>query len=124
LSFPAIDTGKVITFTNAWYDCKKLTSLPLLNMDKSTSFNGTWRGCLELSDFPSNSFDGCVTNSYPNAFLITNLSEQSIDGILVSIDTSGTINGSFAQSGGSVPSAIGITAKNNLISKGWTIITT
>ena len=54
----------------------------------------------------------------------TNLTTQSIDDILVSLDTSGVSNGTFKQSGGQAPSATGEAAIDSLVGKGWTITVT
>jgi hypothetical protein len=54
-------------------------------------------------------------------FSNTNLDQSSIDDILTAIDSAGTSNGTFDQSGGSAPSATGETAIDNLRSRGWTV---
>jgi len=123
-SFPLIDTSSGTNFSFTWVGCSSLTSFPLINTSSGTNFNRTWRNCLNLVDFPSNSFDTNIASNYTDAFSNTSLSTQSIDNILVSLDTSGVTNGIFAQSGGgNTPSATGLTAKANLISKGWTVTT-
>jgi hypothetical protein len=66
-------------------------------------------------------FDSCMVTDYSSAFASTNLNTASIDNILISIDTSGVTNGTFNRSGGAAPSAAGITAANNLVTKGWTV---
>lgn len=123
-SFPLIDTSKGTSFTYAWAFCSSLTSFPLINTSLGTSFNAAWVSCTSLTSFPANAFDVNIATNYSSAFLVTKLSTQSIDNILVSLDTSGVINGTFNQSGGgNLPSSVGLTAKANLISKGWTITT-
>ena len=62
--------------------------------------------------------------SFTNTFLGTNLNQASIDGILVCINTAGTSNGTFTQSGGSAPSATGEAAITAMRSRGWTIAVT
>ena len=69
-------------------------------------------------------FDNSPATNYINAFANTNLTTQSIDNILVSIDTAGGTSGSFKQSGGQAPSATGIAAKDSLVAKGWTVVYT
>jgi hypothetical protein len=49
---------------------------------------------------------------------------QSIDDILVSLDTSGVSSGTFTQSGGQAPSATGEAAIDSLVGKGWTVTVT
>ena len=62
--------------------------------------------------------------NYTNAFTSTNLTQQSIDDILVAINAAGTSNGTFNQSGGSAPSSTGETAVDGLRARGWTITVT
>ena len=123
-SFPLIDTSSGINFQAAWLNCSSLTSFPLLDTSSGANFIVTWQSCASLTTFPSNAFDTNIASNYTNAFSSTNLTTQSIDNILVSLDTSGVLNGTFAQSGGQAPSATGQTAITNLVGKGWTITTT
>jgi hypothetical protein len=64
----------------------------------------------------------CV--NYTSAFSGTNLTQQSIDDILVAINAAGTSSGTFNQSGGSAPSITGESAITALRSRGWTITVT
>ena len=121
--FPLLNTSNVSFFANAFSFLSSLTSFPLLNFNNSTNFSLAFRFS-PIVNFPANAFDNSLASNYSGAFDSTNLSQQSIDNILVSIDTNGTINGVFNQSGGgNTPSATGLTAKANLISKGWTVTT-
>jgi hypothetical protein len=120
-SFPLLDTSSGTNFNYAWTKSSNLASFPLLDTSSSNGFTGTWDQCSSLTSFPSNAFDTTTTGSYNSAFATTNLTTQSIDNILVSLDTSGRSNGTFAQSGGQAPSATGLAAKDNLVAKGWTI---
>jgi len=123
-SFPLIDTSSGTSFNGTWRNCTSLTSFPLINTSSGTNFSSTWIFCSNLVDFPANAFDTNVASNYLNSFLYTNLTTQSIDNILVSLDASGVTNGTFSQGGGSnTPSATGLSAKANLISKGWTVTT-
>jgi hypothetical protein len=61
---------------------------------------------------------------YTNAFTSTNLTQQSIDAILVAINAAGTSAGTFNQTGGSAPSITGESAITALRSRGWTITVT
>ena len=123
-SFPLLDTSSAFNFGSAWFGCSSLTSFPLIDTSSGTNFGSAWYNCNSLVTFPANAFDTNIATNYINAFNTTNLSTQSIDDILVSLDVSGVSNGTFLQSGGSTPSATGLNAKANLISKGWTITTT
>ena len=123
-SFPLLDTSKGTDFSNAWRNCSSLTSFPLIDTSNCTNFSLAWYNCTSLISFPSNAFDTNIATNYTNSFLFTNLTTQSIDNILVSLDASGVLNGTFNQSGGgNLPSTTGLAAKANLISKGWTITT-
>ena len=120
-SFALIDTSSGTNFYEAWRDCSSLTSFPLIDTSSGTNFGNAWYRCYALSSFPANAFDTNTATNYQNAFSSTNLTTQSIDDILVSLDTSGVSNGAFTQSGGQAPSATGIAAKDSLVAKGWTI---
>ena len=123
-SFPLIDTSSGTNFSSAWRGCSNLTSFPLINTSSGTNFLDAWNNCSSLATFPANAFDGNIATNYSNAFLVTNLTTQSIDDILVSLDTSGVSNGTFTQSGGQAPSATGEAAIDSLVGKGWTITVT
>jgi hypothetical protein len=124
-SFPLINTSNATAFVfsgkGAWLFCSSLTSFPLIDMSGVTNFKQAWNQCSSLTSFPSNAFDTTTTGNYNSAFSTTNLTTQSIDNILISLDTSGTNNGTFTQSGGQAPSATGLAAKDNLVAKGWTV---
>jgi hypothetical protein len=123
-SFPLIDTSSGTSFFQSWFNCTSLTSFPLIDTSSGTDFSGTWRGCSSLTSFPANAFDTNIATIYTNAFNNTALLTQSINDILVSLDTSGVINGTFFQSGGQAPSATGEAAIDSLVGKGWTITVT
>lgn len=123
-SFPLLDVSSGTNFDRTWRDCSSLTSFPLLDTISGTNFALAWFGCSSLTSFPANAFDTNIASNYTNAFTTTNLTTQSIDDILVSLDTSGIINGTFTQSGGQAPSATGEAAIDSLVGKGWTITVT
>ena len=124
-SFPLIDTSSVTTFFGAWLG-NQLTSFPLIDTSSGVSFQSAWLNNNTLSSFPENAFDNVKGGNFTNAFYNTNLNQESIDGILVSLVTSGIATGTrvFNQSGGSAPSAIGNAAINTLRSRGWTVTVT
>ena len=122
-TLPLIDTSAVTNFESTFKNCNFIT-FPALNFSSSTKFQNTWSGCTNLVNFPPNMFDNSLATNYTNAFNNTNLSQTSIDNILVSIDISATINGTFKQSGGSAPSSTGLAAINSLVAKGWSVIYT
>ena len=124
-SFPLIDTSKVTNFFAAWSG-NKLTSFPLIDTSSGASFQAAWQNNNTLSSFPENAFDNVKGGNFTIAFDNTNLNQESIDGILVSLVTSGIATGTrvFHQSGGSAPSATGNAAINTLRSRGWTVAVT
>ena len=124
-SFPLIDTSSGTNFGHAWQD-NNLTSFPLIDTSSGTDFRFAWRGNAELVDFPANFFDNIKGGNLVRAFDATNLNEASIDGILVSLVTSGIAAGTrlFDQSGGSAPSSTGEAAIDTLRSRGWTVTVT
>lgn len=122
-SFPLIDTSSGTEFSFAWRN-NKFTSFPSLDVSNGVNFLYTWYINGNLTDFPANMFDNCSATRFDSAFAFTNLSQSSIDGILVSIESNGTSNGIFGQSGGSAPGATGEAAIDALRSRGWTITVT
>ena len=123
-SFPLIDTSSGTNFSSTWQGCSSLTSFPLIDTSSGTSFFSAWRDCSSLTTFPDNAFDTNIATNYIDAFTDTDLSTQSIDDILVSLDTAGQSNGTFTQSGGQAPSATGEAAIDSLVGKGWAITIT
>ena len=122
-SFPLIDTSSGTTFNNTWRN-NNLTSFPLIDTSNGTNFQSAWENNSTLADFPANMFDNCLCTNFTFAFVNTALTQASIDGILVSINSNGTSNGTFDQSGGSAPSATGQSAIDAMRSRGWTITVT
>ena len=153
-SFPVVDTQACTTFSNAWRYCTGLTSFPDLNYSAGTNFSNAWRGCTgvtswsqsdhalmiataiffydtwngctNLVDFPANVFYGSSAWRFNNAWKdCPNLSPQSIENILTSLDTAGVSNG-YAGFGGTTTAesswtATALSAKTSLVNKGWTI---
>lgn len=123
--FPKIDTSSGENFNNAWGWCTSLTSFPLLNVSSGTTFQGSWYGCTNLASFPSGVFDSCLANNYIQAWGNCALSQQSVDNILVSLNTAGQSNGIVNIDGGtsSPPGSAGLAAKASLEGRGWTVTT-
>ena len=122
----ATDTGDFSQVSNFQRFCfgMNTTTFPLIDFSSATNLSDLFRST-PITTFPANAFDNTAGNQYANAFTSTNLTQQSIDNILVSIDASGADGdfNAFKQSGGSTPSATGIAAKDSLVAKGWTVIT-
>ena len=121
-SFPALDVSSGTNFFYAWLGCSSLTSFPLLDVSNGTNFYFAWRQCSSLQDFPANMFDSVTATNFTNAFENTNLSSQSIENIVVSIDTAGQSNGTLnITGGGNATTATAQTAIDNLRGRGWTV---
>jgi len=121
VTFPLLDTSSGVNFVNSWRGCKSLLNFPAINISGGDAFNLTWFGCNDLTTFPPNMFDNCTATNFDRAFFQTNLTQESIDGILVSINSNGTSNGNFDQSGGSAPSSVGEAAITDLVVRGWSV---
>lgn len=121
-SFPLIDTSNGTYFFATW-NSNNLTSFPSIDVSSGIQFYTAWANNNSLRDFPEHMFDNVKGGNFGGAFTNTNLSQSSIDGILVSLVTSGIATGSrvFDQSGGSAPSATGQAAIDTLRSRGWTV---
>ena len=125
------DTSSLTICNNFANGCSSLTTLNVSNWDTSslTSCKNFVRGCSSLTTVTvtggtGNPFADSPCTEYGNAFTNTNLTQQSIDDILVAINAAGTSNGTFNQSGGSAPSSTGETAVDGLRARGWTITVT
>ena len=116
-----------ITDMTGWFRRRTdITKIYSNNWDTSnvTSFFRFATGCFNLANVTvsggaGNPFADSPCTNYTSAFAGTNLTQQSIDDILVAIELAGTSNGVFDQSGGSAPSAVGETAIDALRSRGW-----
>ena len=149
-SFPLIDTSSGTNFQYTWKGCSSLTSFPSIDTSSATSLNYTWNDCSSLTSFPvidlsggssiniANAWSGCTSlTTFPvldysnvlyafNTWINCALSVQSIENILVALDTAGKSNVNTSVSGGTSAakttwSAAANTAYENLISKGWTV---
>lgn len=120
-TFPQIDTSAAENLSNTWRGCKDLISFPALDYSACTSLFYAWRDCSSLANFPANVFDNTPCTVFNSAFTNTNLTQVSIDNILVSLNVANTSNGIFDQTGGSAPSAVGEAAITALRGRGWTI---
>ncbi len=117
-------TSKVTNIDSMFFNNIKLTTIDISGWDLSnvTVATGVCNSCTGLKNvIVGTAFDNCPCTNFTNAFLNTNLSQASIDKILISINNAGTSNGTFDQSGGSEPSAAGEAAISAMRSRGWTV---
>jgi hypothetical protein len=134
-SFPLLNSSNVTSFSYSWEQCA-FTSFPPLDLSSAKGvlgvnlqqgFFAAWSNCGFLTNFPANMFDSLVNcNDFSNAFQNCALSVQSIENILVSIDTCGETNGNLNIAGGNNARKINWTSEANLaydslIAKGWSI---
>jgi hypothetical protein len=131
-SFPTLDVSKGTNFNLAWQNCSNLVEFPALNFDSvpestvgstATGFRDTWRLCSKLRIFPSNVFNDSPCINFQDAFTNCGLTAESVDNILVSIESNGTSNGRIDIAGGlnEAPEAMGRAARTALIARGWTV---
>lgn len=140
-SFPAIDASLGTDLRAAWSGCSGLTSFPLISPSSGKNFGQSWRFCSNLVTFPANFFDSWSPASLDNAPFdltwsgCTSLTAQSVENILVSLDTSGVYGTNTGASGGtqlsnhtididydgSTLSSATTTAISNLKTKDWAI---
>jgi len=113
----------------------------LIDTSSGTNFGYAWHNCTSLTTFPANFFDNwspaSVTNSVFNRAWdgCTSLTAQSVENILVSLDTSGVYGTNTAAIGGTqlgdntididydgaTLSSATTTAITNLKNKDWAI---
>ena len=128
-SIPATDFPVCTNFNYAFRGCSSITAFPSIDMQAGTTFVSSWQYDALLADFPANMFDTTGTlasNAFEEAWKNCALTAQSIENILVSLDTNGQSNIELGIDGGtnagqSTWSAAANTAYTNLINKGWTI---
>jgi hypothetical protein len=129
--FPTLNTSSGTNFIGAWNGCSGLTSFPLLNTSSGTNFTSAWNGCTALTSFPANMFDTTgtlISTAFRYAFDNCSLTAQSIENILVSLDTNGASNiilglgvPGDGNAGYSTWTAAAQTALTNLQGKGWNV---
>ena len=129
--FPLIDTSSVTNVNAAWQNCVTLVALPLFDFSALTDGAVMCRGCRDLTTVPAGLFDNIQGGNFNQAFVSTNLTEASIDNILVSLVVAATravspvTNGIFGQSLGSAPSVgTGRPAIDTLRARGWAVTVT
>ena len=113
-----------VTNMSASWSNNRLTSWDVAIPSSVTNLANAWSFNTTLVNFAANIFNGCPCTNFTNAFKSTGLNQQSIDNILVSINSNNTSNGTFNQSGGSAPSITGQSAITAMRSRGWTVTVT
>jgi hypothetical protein len=124
VTVPAYDTSSVVSFRSTFFSNSSVVTMTSLDTSSGTNFQSMFFNCASLANFPANFFDDISGGDFNNAFTGTNLSEASIDNILVSLVASGIAAGTrrFDQSGGSAPSVgVGQPAIDTLRASGWTV---
>jgi hypothetical protein len=124
------NTPNVTSFQGAFY-ANQITAIPpglFDNTPNVTSFQSAFNSN-QITTAPASLFNSQVAcTNYINCFANTDLTQTSIDNVLVSIASSYTTNsltgGTFNQSGGSAPSAIGQAAIDTLRAAGMTVTVT
>ena len=127
--FPPLNMSSGTNFFRTWRICTGLTSFPSIDVSSGTNFNAAWQGASSLNAFPANMFDTTgtlVTTAFRDTWFNCALTAQSIENILVSLDTNGATGITLGINGGTNAakttwSAAAVTAYDNLIVKGWTI---
>jgi hypothetical protein len=122
-------TSSVTNFDVAWQDSSSLVSFPLLDFSSGTTFTVAWFSCSSLTTFPANMFDTTgtlVSSAFTNAWFGCALTAQSIENILVSLDTNGATGITLSIAGPnnahtSTWSAAANAAWLSLDAKGWDI---
>lgn len=120
-------SSKTTTTGGCFISNNNLQSIDMSGWDTSALVSAYYMfgACSSLSSIVvGNAFDNTPCTDFGFAFFNTNLNQASIDAILVSINTAGTSNGTFNQSGGSAPSATGQAAITAMRSRGWTVTVT
>lgn len=127
ISVPFLDLSQITNSDGSFIfgSCERLTYVPPMDFSKFTKLRGGWLNCRSLTAFPLNSFDNSICSDLSFAFRGCGLDQESVDGILISVDLCGVLDGKLDIDGGSnsTPSSLGLTAKTNLTNKGWVVNT-
>ena len=153
-TLPLLDLSSVTTGRYFLFNCSGITSLPAFNLSSANNLQGFaqnatslaslpaftftntlsridqgFKGCSSLADVPANLFDNCSGLSgvaFNDTFSNCALTAQSIENILVSLDTNGATGITLGIDGGtnahtSTWSAAANAAWLSLDAKGWNI---
>lgn len=122
---PSLTFSSSAILSSAWANCSGLATVSYIDFKNCVSFHGAWYACSSLVNFPAHAFDNCQATDFDFTWRGCSLSQQSVDNILISIDTAGRLNGTLNidQGTSSPPGPAGLTAKASLVSRGWTVTT-
>ena len=126
---PNLDFTSLTNGQGLMLNCSGLTSVPNFIFSSLVRLDTGFQGCTSLADVPANLFDNCssiAAVAFNGTWTNCALTAQSIENILVSLDTNGATGITLGIQGGtnanaSTWSAAAVTAYDNLIVKGWTI---
>ena len=124
----AFDVTSGVTNLSSTWRSTSFTDFPELDFSSAITFNRAWFGS-GIENFPPNMFDTTGTlsgNAFTFSWINARLSAQSIENILVSLDTNGQSNINLSINGGtnantSTWSAAANAAWLSLDAKGWDI---
>ena len=127
--FPEIDFPSATNLKQAWRACSSLTQFPSVDVSAGVDFGYAWSNCSSLTDFSAGMFDSTGTlasDAFEQTFTGSALSAQSIENVLVSLDTNGQSSIELGINGGTNEdykdwTEAAKTAYQNLIDKGWDI---
>ena len=128
-SVPLFDTSSGTSFFGFLY-FNNLTSIPLFDTSAGTSFQNFCSENATLTTVPAGLFNDVKGTNFTNVFFNCALTQASVDNVLVSVAVAaaannlnnGTLTG-LNSGTNAAPSATGVTAKNELIARGWTVTT-
>jgi hypothetical protein len=114
-----VDYASADDVSRFWRGMSYMTTFPNFDLSGITHAAFSWYGCTALTTFAGDVLAGSYAKNFTGAFVGTNLSQDSLDGILSILDSNGVSGGTFDQSGGAAPSVVGREAIENLRSRGW-----
>jgi hypothetical protein len=127
-SFPDANMSSGTAYQQVWRFCTSMTTFGnvIFNNTIPTSFYFCWGNCTSLANFPPNVFNNSLSIDFNGAFSNCALTAQSIENILVSINTANTSNGTLGLAAGTNATkttwtTAANTAYDALIARGWTI---
>lgn len=126
-TFPAISFPLVENAQAAWQNSNFLVTvnLPVAAFPSATNLISLFISCDNLANVPAGVFNSCPCTNFTNAFAGCALTEQSIENIVVSIESNGTSGGTLDLDGGTsaAPNATAAAAISALTGRGWTVTT-